>query len=184
MFYKKPINGFYDEAYTLYAFTNNKKIYEKFRKERNMDKFIIHKKKIDKDELYKFRKMYDRFELHQSQFHTRTEFGKFRTVKIICTFIEEETVILHADKIWNEYKNILFDAKVFNSDYIKALEKICFITFYIYQNGLDDLNDYFYTPYYNAYGTPSELIREIEQTPYEYDEFAVFLKFFKDTFIE
>lgn len=185
LFYKKPSEEFCDNNPQLYAYTTDKEIASEFRKQRNMNVFIYKKNtEVSKKEYKNFNKIYGKYKLDYCQFYTKSFiFGKKVAVKILCTWKEEESVLVNSDKMWEEYSKYLFDSKMFKSEYLVALEKLLFMRFYSFfkvkfVNGLEEM----YDPYYTPYTSPTGFIIEELKENYSYDDLKLFLRFFKDTF--
>lgn len=184
LFYKKSPEGFVNDP-VLYAFTNNKDVANKFRNDRNMDKFVFHKETgVSKDEFNRFSSQYHKCELINGHFYTKGDILNKRVpVSVLCTCKEEETVLINSDKMWNEYKDCLFDASMIKNKYLKALNTLMYFKFYGFfeLKSKYDVDD-FYEPYYSAYGPSADFILGEMQNGYQYDDLKLFLHFFGDTF--
>lgn len=185
LFYKLPSEEFADNNPVLYAYTTNKELADDFKRQRNMDVFIFRKEAyFSKSEYKKFDEKYHKHELSYCQFYTKSfVFGKKIPVKVLCTWKEEETILINSDRMWEEYSKHLFDTQMLKSEYLIALEKLLFIRFYTFFKVKCVSNlDEFYDPYYSAYSSLGGLIVEEFKDNYSYDDFKLFLRFFKDTF--
>ena len=184
LFYKKSPEGF-DNDPILYAFTNDKDFANKFKKYRNMNKFIFRKETgVSKSEYNKFSSQWHKCELINGQFYTRGDILSKRVpVSVLCTCKEEETVLINSDRMWDEYIDRFFDTSVINDKYLNALNKLLYFKFYGFfkLRPKYDVDD-FYEPYYSAYGPPTDLILAEIQEGYQYDDLKLFLRFFGDTF--
>lgn len=184
LFYKKSPKEF-DTNPILYAFTNNKDFASDFKKYRNMNKFIFRKETdISKSEYNSFSSKWHKCELTLGQFYTRGEvFGKRIPVTVLCTYREEETVLINSDRLWEQYSDRFFDANIINNKYLSALNNLLYFKFYGFfkLRPKYDVSD-FYEPYYTAYGPPTDFILSEIQDGYDYDDLRLFLRFFGDTF--
>jgi hypothetical protein len=184
LFYLKPSKDCEISFTTLYAYTTNKKYAEDFREQRNAERFHFVKKKSTKEEFTEFEKKHSKLRLTYGKFYTRSDiFGKRTPIQILCTWMEEESIIKNSDRLWEEFEKDLFDCKIYKSEYIQALEKLLFIQFYgFYKVKYLEYADSFYQPYYSSFGPVEGLIMEEYRNSFSYDDLKLFLKFFKNTF--
>lgn len=185
MFYLRH-KGF--DTTSLYAYTNDKKIAKEFRSQRSEERIIMIKRQnFSKDEWNVLNTQRPSLRIIEGHLYTRGPlYGSRQQVSVLCTAREEETAILHADKIWEEESRFLFDARAFKQEYLVALEKLLYMKLYCFyiikrvQNA-----DYFYEPYYSNFEHEDCFIyEEFKDDLCNYDELRVFLRMFKDTFTE
>lgn len=183
MFYIKASKEFKDNPPTLYAYTDNKKISDQFKLQRNMNRFVYMKAKFTKDEYLSFSKYHDKYQLRYCQFYTKSDmFGRRAPVSVLCTYKEEESILFNSDRLWNEYSKYLFDGKCFKSEYLRALETLLFMKLYLfYKKGPCD-TDYFYDPYYTAFGPSKDFVSGVINEQFYTDDLKIFLKYYQDTF--
>lgn len=88
----------------LFAFTNDKEIYEDFKSQRNMDMFYVKIKDVDKNFYEKFLKENRSQELSYQELYTKNQFDSSRKTKIrlLSTWKEIETIVLKTDMIYKE----------------------------------------------------------------------------------
>lgn len=185
LFYLDNLPEYADSHKRLYAFTDKKELADEFMKTRDMEKFLLVKDDLSKEE-YRFLK--DKFRgciITKTQFRTRSTeaFGESTLVDVVCTWSEEESVLKNSERMWEQESKCLIDSTMLKDEYIQALEKLLYIKFYGFYNP-SITNDYFYEPYYTAYGPVENFILEDFKNNYVYDELMLFLKFFKCTFKE
>lgn len=184
LFYFKRNPEYYDEISPLYCYTDDKKIMEEFKKQRNMKRFICKKESISKKEYKEFVSKHPKLRLTYGQFYTASKtYGKREPVSILCTWSEEESILKNSERFWNENVRYLFDGSIFKEKYLKSLENLLFMKFYdFYKIKTIQSYDNFYDPYYNSYGPVENFIVDDMNSSFSYDELKLFLKFYGNTF--
>lgn len=182
LLYFKSNPEFKDDIYTMYAYTDDKTMLNEFKSQRDMKKFKIKKEDISKEEYKIFDRNNKKMKLTYANIYTSDKlYGKRRSVKVLCTWREEEYIFKNSERLWEEYSRYLFDVRLFKSKYLIALEKLLFVKFYMFYKNNQN-RDYFYEPYYNNFGPVEDLILDDLKSSYSYDELSLFLKFFGNTF--
>lgn len=165
----------------LYAYTNNKEYYRKFKKERNEDIFIIREKDINKENYYDFAKKHSNINLKECMFETYIDEGdeyKRDIVRLICTYNEESSVILNFDMVSKEIsKSTNRIAVAFNYEIKKALDDLYYFDF-LKQKVDREINMYNAT--YGASYEYLDYLEDINESPigYNYDYLAIFIKMY------
>lgn len=164
-FYKKPTNLeemperiSLSDKYPLYALTANKKLAKQFKKERNMDMFIVQKSDIDKETYSVFANQNRSTVLEPCKLITCIDKYKktqrMEDVELVLTYaerqvVEEGQLFIFEENWWRMYyANSPF---IFKEEYVRALAKIDFIDFYKLYNSdvyLDQYDDYSVPNYY------------------------------------
>lgn len=168
----------------LYAYTDDIVKVREFKDQRDMNKFIFKKEKVTESEYKNFISRFYSYNLTYGGFHTKgDDLNTLISVKVLCTWREEESILKFDEKLYEMMEKYLFDCKHYKSEYIKALEKIMFIKFYgFYRVKRIEYADQFYQPYYSSFGPVEGLIMENFQESYQIDELRLFLKIYKHTF--
>lgn len=123
----------------LYAYTNKKELYEKFKEVRDMNKFLYTDREITKSQYFDFTHQYPDQQLTETKFTTKDhEFpGTEISVSMVCTWTEEKTVIIESDEsVFRLFKDKVFDPSILNTGIKADLYKFGFFTIYqfLYQN--------------------------------------------------
>lgn len=147
-FYSKPnenlveVNDDLDieDLYPLYAITDKKEYAKRFMEERDMDKFIMRKSKMEKEEYVTYANMNNGCILNiynYMHFPNKYVDGP-EDVPILSTWFEKDIVQSHLDDQLSEINEDMdydFFPFILSKKYIKALEKLEFISFWkIYGN--------------------------------------------------
>jgi hypothetical protein len=104
-------------------------------------------------------------------------------VDVLCTDEEYQKVQDVKWSIGNKLSNVIFDSTCISGDYKDALQKLLFTKFYeMFKTRELDLEEYFSSPYYDAYGPPEAFILDEFLHTHTYDELAIFTKLFKELF--
>lgn len=142
-FYSKPDESLIHEnddldmedLYPLYAITDKKEYAKQFMEERDMDKFIMRKSKMENDEYVKYANMNNGCILNRYQyihFPNRYEEGP-ENIPILSTWFEKDIVQSHLDDQLSEInEDISYDFFPFilSKKYLKALIALEFISFW------------------------------------------------------
>ena len=166
----------YDEP-RLYAWTYNKKIAERFKEERDMEKiFRLKIKSVNKNNgLRDFEDRYSKYRLVNIGFYTKklNDDGVFikESIKLVGTMKEEDSIILGGDELFNreisKYINIYTEALK-----PKYLESLNFFKYFHYSVSLRKVTSYdFYA------GIIENVESGIDPFP-EIDELSMFLYFY------
>lgn len=166
----------------LFAFTNNKELFEEFVDQRNMDMFYVKKRDIDKKFYEKFLSRNKPQELSYQDLYTRNQFDptKKTKIKVLSTWKEIESIILRSDMIFKEMtKYIQPSIYTFNDSFLDSLTslgymEVCRFISYTFPDSTSGLFDGLRLDYddKNEYYTPD----------IDYDEFALFMYFNGYTF--
>jgi hypothetical protein len=113
----------------LYAFTNDKELYQAFKEERDMKKFIIQKKEIKEDEYKKFADKYRGCVLGRRGYLTKPPssdyLGKRYHLKIVSTWDEEMQSYIQGESVYHFLREYIDPiATYFNTDILKALNTL------------------------------------------------------------
>lgn len=150
-----------EDLYPLYAITDSKEYAKRFMEERNMDRFILRKSKMEKEEYVKYANSKNGCILDEySCIHFPSKYeDEPIDVKVLCTWFEREVLQTSLDDQLSEINEDIdydFFPFIINKKYLKALIKLEYISYWkIYGekskwNGLytkkeeDDLLDYSY----------------------------------------
>lgn len=131
LFYRVATKTMNIDPPTLYAFTENKELADKFELTRDMKQFYLKKVKMNEEEFNKFRYDFGHCNLRLSGFTTRIkDFGK-DIMFLVTTEKEEESVYLRADDILKELgKYTDMEAGYFNTEVMKALNQLNYYSLY------------------------------------------------------
>lgn len=146
-FYIKP--EYLDLVYTeeedslLYAYTDNKEYAKMFKEQRDMNKFFVVKREIDKDEVNYLAKDFMREYLIKKEVKTKSRGIGSKTIKydLILTSTEEHMInhisskILIVDSMCYAWLN----PYIFNNEYLSALAVIGFKEKFDMMNNLDSV---------------------------------------------
>lgn len=185
LFYWKPSKEYVGDYAALYAYTIDKEFAEDFQKQRDMSKFIYKKEEISKKDYKEFASLHTQQKLGIGEFYTKSKivYGKRERVKVLCTWKEEESIVITQDKLWEEFSNNFVDCKMLKDEYIKALEVLqYFKLFLFYRKKQNYCMDSYYEPYYTSYGPCEDFVLEDFTVDIKYDEFQLFLKYYQHTF--
>lgn len=169
----------------LYAYTNNKEYYKRFKNERNNKIFIIKEKDVSKEDYYDFAKKHKNLNLKECLFETysETEDGYNREiVRLICTYNEESSVILNFEYIAGEISKLTSDVALsFNEEIVKALNDLYYYDFLkqkIQNLRVNEHNETYYGLLPNK--TYYEELDNLDESPigYNYDYLAIFIKMY------
>ena len=194
-FYYKKINpryaaitmGYSKMKPYLYAYTLDKKIAEEFKKQRNMNNFIFIKEdSVSKKDLTEFESINKKRELGYRSYVTYGEDKEQKiTAKVLSTFDEEEAVYRDAENIFRHFSNRLFDIRFLKDKFIKPMQKLMYVDFYLFfqYNYIEDMDSY-YKPYAIGSGFGNNICDASINVSYAMDYLKILLALFKDTFYE
>lgn len=145
-----------DDKTELYAYTDNKKISEEFKLQRNMNKFIYKKEKISREELNKLATdipdLY--LEVVDGITEKRGHGSPIEKISIAMTRLETMSVISTSNdiiysKIWG---NTYINPFIFKNDILFALQRIYYVNGYMTYFNKNDLElDVFDVDVYNDF---------------------------------
>lgn len=125
------------DIYPLYAITNNKEYAKRFQEERNMDKFILIKKKDDRESCVDFmnRRRLLVLELHEYRYYPHIEDNDpdSNVIKILSTGMEKQRVDSCTDSVMIDFPiGVSFSTNpfVFKDKYLSALRTLEYDTLY------------------------------------------------------
>ena len=131
----------------LYAITDNKRIKDKFFRERKKSMFKSIEKDMDKNLYKKFLSEHKSYELWRRGFETSSPdgLGKKAHIFLIATAYEEMNVVTQNDRVIMEIGKYTDEiARTFNKDLLKALNKLYYFEIYKFCNSdFYGCNDYF-----------------------------------------
>lgn len=162
----------------LYAYSPHKSDVEEFLSMRDPDKFIYRKLSLTKSEYKTFDNERHEHLLHRQKF--RTKLGDSchlsHQAEILCTYEEENQVFIKGENvILQELSRHLPNPKVFNPEFLPALDTLLYIKFYgFFKHGNHNFDVDYYEPYFSSYAV-SDILYEDVHTSYELDQVSVFL---------
>lgn len=168
----------------LYAYTNNKEYYKRFKKERSDKLFTIKEKEVTKEDYYDFVKKHKNLNLKECLFETYSEdedsYNR-EVVRLVCTYNEESSVVLNFEYISGEISKSTSDiALSFNGELVEALNTLYYYDF-LKQKLHRSINEYNET-YYGLFpnNTYYEELEYLDESPigYNYDYLAIFIKMY------
>lgn len=116
-------------APTMYAFTNDKKLYKEFKEERNMKIFVETIQEVTKEEFHEFENKYKGYQLGRRGYITKPSSSnplKYKTyVYIVSTYDEEMQTYIKSDEVSNllmKYTDTI--SMYFNDELLEALETL------------------------------------------------------------
>lgn len=130
------------DKYPLYAITNDKKLFTRFKNDRNMKKFIIKKDWIDEDDYAMFANEHRSTVLREHKLNTEVK-NKNKEVNMVLTMgeyteVSESMLYLLEDiDLWN----YLLDPFLLKKDFLNYLNKINYIDFYLLYKNLYNFSD-------------------------------------------
>lgn len=158
----------------LYALTDKKKLKDSFMKERKKSMFVVKEKELTKDEFINVCKHHGNYILDKRGFETKSPFKKLSNTSVIwltATDYEEIDVIKKEDTVLLELSRFMDnEAKAFNSDILKALNKLHYFEIYKFINEVQCHHSYFVS------GVDTFIAEK-----YKIDMFSVFLYLYGDT---
>lgn len=147
-FYTKPSDDVLENSsdlnvtdkYPLYAFTNDKKLYKEFIKTRNMDRFVLIKSHMEKNEYVKFINsnsgcniIYCKFYHAVCKYPSKTEHRHIAEIEVLCTLNEKNiTEASTEDALAGSCECMEYDIfpLLFKKKYVDALNKILYLQFW------------------------------------------------------
>lgn len=167
----------------LYAFTNKKSYMMEFKRYRDMKRFTIQTEDMSKKE-YKSYTCDMRWRELQL-FNAKTRGDNYKTIKVPMILTYDESYFLngHCAKIWDGYEYLLCDPVIMKRKYRDALSDLLMLNFYGCVRLKHDelLSEYLSHPEYSSFGPPSGLLIEEFMQSYDFDQLAVFVKYFGHT---
>lgn len=165
--------------YPLYAFTNDKKLYDRFKSERCMDNFYIRKSNITDTEYTEFANTYNGSILKDYKYTHNTLRG-YESINIVSTWYEKEAVSSFAENCYTDDANMDYNFNMFilTSKYFNLLKSLEFLNFWA------------------LYGHPmNKFMGQITEEEFEYyingsypevtyDEFNIFIYIFGELFFK
>ena len=175
------------ELPSLFAFTNDKELFEEFEEQRDMSMFYVKRKEIDKKLYEKFLKENKAYELSYQDLYTKNQFDltKKTKVKILSTWKEVESTILNTDIIFKELTKYIFPSVyTFNDKYLETLKILGFMDVCKFVCGSFSENT---SVFFDGLRTNCDEYDEWDRIDYcdpdiDYDEFALFMYFNGYTF--
>ena len=164
----------------LYAYTNNKDYYKRFKNERNEKLFTIKEKEVSKESYYDFAKKHKNLNLKECLFETYKDIDDEYTrdvISLVCTYNEESSVILNFEYISGEISKSTSEVALsFNSGIVDALNTLYYFDF-LKQKINRRVNEYNDTWFGSSY---LDGINEMDESPigYNYDYLAIFIKMY------
>ena len=143
----------YKPTPSLYAFTADKKLAAEFEDTRNMKLFLKKEADIPDKRCKKFEMTFSERRLITGRFPTFSDkanvkgYIKKKTISLVCTVEEEESIVFDEEKYFEKLKDTLIDIGVLESKYIRCLHKIAYVDLYCFNNRAAEYNA-FYEPYY------------------------------------
>lgn len=134
------------DKYPLYALTNDKKLAKEFIRERDMDKFILRKSKMDNDEYVSFANQNSSSVLSSYDYvsYDKDDSFKERDIRIVSTWNEKEIVmgvIEESVASMESVKYISFPF-MFSEKYYKALDDLCYVSFWKLNGNVSNYMEY------------------------------------------
>lgn len=145
LFYIISNRGFYGtDQYDIYAFTDNKKIANNFKKTRNMKKFFCKKKKLDREEYNELIRHYMENELEMFEGTTKGKHYTIETFSLVITRREKRTCQSMGSLILNEnlYQYAWGSPNVFKDKYKNALKHLQYESINLYLDLGDEFDGY------------------------------------------
>ena len=165
----------YKPAPSLYAFTTDKKLAAEFENTRNMKLFLKKESDIPDKRCKKFEMTFSERRLIIGRFPTFSDktnvkgYIKKKTISLVCTVEEEESIVFDEEKYFEKLKNTLIDIGILESKYIRCLHKIAYVDLYCFNNKAAEYST-FYEPYYTEITTIKVGLSLVT------DQFKLFLK--------
>lgn len=169
--YAKPI---------LYAYTDDKNLYNQFKETRNMQLFGEKILDIDDDEYNSFYLKNPEERLLMSSFITKNndEYFYKKSLSFVVTDIEEMSVYVNQEKIFHILNKHTFNASIFSKKYYKAFDHFCFNDIYLFYR--DHQYDFYENFQYEEIGYECDgLISETSSfKDVHVDTFSIFMDFY------
>ena len=159
------------DAPSIYAYTADEELAEKFMSERNMDLFIKIKKKMSTSEYKKFNNACYKYRLEIRSMYTKDPnmYGKKQIVKVLSTWGELEKISLNPDMIYKELsRHLVKGFSNYKNEYKDVLNKLAY----------RDARDYYITTHYNTF---FQSVNNDDLVDITLDEFGMFMYFFGNT---
>ena len=119
---------------TLYGYTKDKNIINKFMIERKADMFSIKEVHMDKYDFKCFDEARSQYRLEERGYATYEYVGsilKRTTVTLVSTSIEEMSAFIEADRISDTISEFTcYESRYFNHELMKALDMLLYYQFY------------------------------------------------------
>lgn len=121
----------------LYAYTDNELYAKTFMSERDMSKFTMIKRHLDRVSLNELIKDYQRSALISYDCITVLDTGNYDKVSIIMTMHEKSNIVMESNRLtYNAIGCAWVDPYIFKSKYVDALAMIKYISAYSYTQGI------------------------------------------------
>ena len=132
--------------YPLYAFTTDKKTYKEFKKDRNMDNFIITKTNIDKEDYVDYATTYRDQLLDIYVVTTRGKDGYPTEIEIPVTSYEHLVIDDFNYDYFIGEESVGVPYEIYNDKIVKALSILQYPFFYSMVHEVDDYDDSYDQP--------------------------------------
>lgn len=175
---------------TLYAYTDKEVLFERFLETRKKSKFSYVTRELTKDQLMMFKSQYSQQQLSVAKFKTKNEAYPtyVSNVELVCTWGEEQTVILASDRdFYEEFRKVMFNPIVFNKKIQVCLYKLGFFSIYQWLYNMmyisDPLDYPEYSGIFNMEGNLCELPSTISSNVPDIviDQFQIFMHLYGGT---
>lgn len=131
----------------LYALTDKKKLKNSFMKERKKSMFVVKEKTMERSDFLNICKTHSKYLLAERGFETNSPFRHLSSSTVIwltTTDYEEMNVITKEDVVILELGKYTDDiSRAFNTDLLKALDKLHYFEIYKFVNEVQCHHSYF-----------------------------------------
>lgn len=112
----------------IYGFTNDEKLINLFKKQRDMNKFHIRVNNIDKKENLTMLDTYKGYNLTYAGFKHTSDI-----TYVVCTRREEESIVLNGEQmLLDEIEKWLLNPEIFTNKALRKISDISYLVFYKY----------------------------------------------------
>lgn len=128
----------------LYAFTNMEEYKKRFSEYRDMNKFMIVEREIEKSEYKDFCRVHPNQQLTLTKLFTKNDSERgYSHIEIVCTWDEEKNVVIGSDEsVFRNAQKVMFDPTILSRDLKICLYELGFFNIYQFlYNGM-----YIYEP--------------------------------------
>lgn len=127
----------FEEENELYAYTDNKNFMHRFKEERDMNQFIIVKRKLTREKIHFLTENYQAMYLELFKAKTKlVKNGKYsiEEVSLVITQRERLNIVnIASDYIFSKiWKDLIYDPYVFKNNYLRSLRYIEYVDAYEY----------------------------------------------------
>lgn len=127
---------FYEKGDDIYAYTDSKKLYKKFKKQRNMDLFTVVRLERTKESTHELAENFQQQILSEYSIKTKNENGDVVLIRIVLSASEHLTINNYGFELLNNsiLKFVWISPMLFKHSIFKALKELEYLSLYLSQS--------------------------------------------------